>query len=301
MPLCVDCGQELDKEAFSASQLKRRKDKRCKQCVGPAAPTTTDGHVADDPPAAPMDSAATVSADLDAKLNLGEGEGGISAPASGAIAPPMPPPPPPPPQTGASAGTAMEAEELKLKLSAWYDTLRDEDEVWRALQTEKAAGWASTAVEEHWRRRELHFERHLDRKQGKQVPSTRKYVRFYEEWLPKIAPQLFKANGPPRTFADTGSSPGGMCETLIKLYGWNGSAFSLPVAIDGFGMSFAHPDLAYHDADLALEDSWKGCLHATGEQTCDFVNLGIVVDRGQKTSDQKKPSLLENASEQGQG
>ena len=283
-------------------------------------------------------------------------------------------------------------QECKIALASWYDTLRETDEVWRELQAEKLLGWSSAAVEASWRRREQQFDQNASRKNNRVNfighPTTRKYVDFYREWLPRLSPifggtvarytprgkgggkgggdarftprgytgssgdvrngsgdarftprgkgdgsearftprgksgggsgdarftSCGKGGGgsgdvrntprdfcgggsgdarndarndaraePPLYFADVGSSPGGMSETLVACYGWRGHAFSLASDEEGFGMAFSHADLAYADADCAQEGAWREMLQRTGAESCDFVNLGIVVDRGQK-------------------
>ncbi|KAL1521304.1 hypothetical protein AB1Y20_020973 [Prymnesium parvum] len=184
-------------------------------------------------------------------------------------------------------------EQIKSRIEAWYNVLHDRDQAWRELQKEKQLGWNSAAVEESWRQRALALAS-VNRQRGVGVPSTHKYVRFYLEWLPKLDPHLFDVNGPQRTFADVGSSPGGMCETLVATHGWVGHAFSLAVEAEGFGMSFEHGNLSYHDVDFATPDSWRSCLAKSPPESCDFVNLGIVVDRGQSKQDDQSTDSRRN-------
>jgi hypothetical protein len=92
------------------------------------------------------------------------------------------------------AAPAVSVSALQARLDAWFEGLCERDAVWRELQSEKAAGWASAAVEAQWRRREQSFSKNTDRSAGNYgVPSTRKYVAFYQEWLPRLAPDFFYA------------------------------------------------------------------------------------------------------------
>jgi hypothetical protein len=118
-----------------------------------------------------------------------------------------------------------------------------------------------------------------DRRQKIFTPSTRKYVSFYRGKMPTLS-RAFTPRGPPRSFADIGASPGGMCEYLVRDLDWHGHAFSLSEADGGFGMAFAHKKLVYTDADLSAEGAWRLLLREV--PSAFFVNAGIVVDRGQK-------------------
>ena len=171
-------------------------------------------------------------------------------------------------------------------LEAWSKSLIAKCPNYEELVVEKQAGWDSAAVEWHWRERDKQFAGNVDRTRNKgMVPSTTKYVRFYREWMPKLSQPLFgrgNEDAAERRFADIGSSPGGMCEYLVGDLGWSGAAFSLAPEAAGFGMSFTHSRLAYRDADFAQPDAWMAQLDLCPAGSCDFVNAGIVVDRGQK-------------------
>ena len=60
------------------------------------------------------------------------------------------------------------------------------------LQAEKLLGWSSAAVEASWRRRDQQFDQNASRKNNRVNfighPTTRKYVDFYREWLPRLSP-----------------------------------------------------------------------------------------------------------------
>lgn len=187
-----------------------------------------------------------------------------------------------------SSGSEGLAQSAQL-LAAWSASLGARDPVWAELQAEKEAGWGSEAVEWHWRQRDKQFLGKVDRT-GRRglVPSTAKYVKFYREWMPRLEPELFKpagSDGLPRRFADLGSSPGGMSEYLVADLGWEGHAFSLGTDDAGFGMMFQHPSLRFADADLAVDGAWRGLLRSVGEASVDFVNGGVVIDRGQQRNE----------------
>ena len=236
------------------------------------------------------------------------------------------------------------------QMEAFYAALVSRDDVYKALREEKAAGWASVAVESQWKKRDALFDKTSDRRTMQGTPGTKKYVDFYRDWLPRLSPifqdarsaaraserasreaagvdekryapddvrysrrefeEFFGAAGERewhaaagrRRFADVGAAPGGMSETLIKLYGWHGHAFSLSVREEGFGMRFDHQSLRYDDANLAEEGSWREMLRVAPPGTCDFVNLGIVVDRGQQKESTPQPSCSKpSASSSGAG
>mgnify|MGYP004232767115 CR=1 FL=1 len=96
-----------------------------------------------------------------------------------------------------------------------------------------------------WRENDKQYARQDRNDKVGGTPGTAKYVRFYSQWLPRVSPELFGGAACPegRRFADLGASPGGLCEYLVGSLGWTGCAFSLPVAANGFGMSFTHRDL----------------------------------------------------------
>ena len=180
-------------------------------------------------------------------------------------------------------------------LVSWNALLRECDPAFAALQEEKLAGWTSAAVERYWREKDREFAGTVDRRAVKhggknRAPGTAKYVRFYRAWMARLDPHLFAIPaaadmeadaGARRVVVDIGSSPGGMCEYLVGELGFRGYAFSLACDDEGFGMQFAHPDLAYADCDSAQEGAWRFMLKHVPEGGCDFVNGGIVVDRGQ--------------------
>ncbi|EOD41547.1 hypothetical protein EMIHUDRAFT_431697 [Emiliania huxleyi CCMP1516] len=151
----------------------------------------------------------------------------------------------------AEAPPATDALELIL---GWTSSLMEVDSVWRALQEEKARGWASEAVDRMWKRRDELMSK-ANRRTEVFTPSTKKYVRFYREWMPALAPVFAGRAGANRSFADIGASPGGMCEYLVGDLGWRGHAFSLSQADGGFGMTFSHVRLGYSDADLSADGS----------------------------------------------
>eukprot|EP00966_Prymnesium_polylepis_P332420 7387920-Prymnesium_polylepis.2 len=71
------------------------------------------------------------------------------------------------------AAPAVSVSALQARLDAWFEGLCERDAVWRELQSEKAAGWASAAVEAQWRRREQSFSKNTDRSAVNYgVPST---------------------------------------------------------------------------------------------------------------------------------
>ena len=198
-----------------------------------------------------------------------------------------------------------EAAARKGALDAWSVTLAEHDAAWAALQTEKKLGWESAAVDWHWKKRDAQFghggHSKVDRVNNRgMVPSTSKYVRFYREWMPKNHPTLFGGGdksssgdaraGADRKFADVGSSPGGMCEYLVGDLGWSGYAFSLAPEAAGFGMSFTSPRLGYADSDATAPREWQRMLELVGGPgSLDFVNGGVVIDRGQQ---KQEPSAL---------
>ena len=184
-----------------------------------------------------------------------------------------------------------EAVRRKNVLESWSTVLAKNDASWDVLQAEKRAGWESEAVDWRWRQRDATFghggSSKVDRVNNRgMVPSTRKYVVFYREWMPKLAPELFghaADESRPRVFADVGSAPGGMCEYLVGDLGWSGFAFSLAPGDEGFGMQFASPRLAYADSDVSVAGEWRRLLDLVGGRAvCDFVNGGVVIDRGQQ-------------------
>mmetsp|Transcript_11027 Transcript_11027/g.23737 ORF Transcript_11027/g.23737 Transcript_11027/m.23737 type:complete len:113 (+) Transcript_11027:106-444(+) len=59
-------------------------------------------------------------------------------------------------------------------LTRWDAALSRRSAAWRALQAEKAAGWASTAVEQYWRAQDSYHDAHVDRKAKAMVPTTTK-------------------------------------------------------------------------------------------------------------------------------
>jgi hypothetical protein len=184
-------------------------------------------------------------------------------------------------------------------LERWSSVLAEHDASWAELQAEKRAGWESEAVEWYWRQRDAAFghgdSKKVDRVNNRGlVPSTRKYVVFYREWMPKLSPVLFGRatdKSRPRVFADIGSAPGGMCEYLIGDLGWSGFAFSLAPGDEGFGMQFASPRLTYADSDVIVAGEWRRLLALVGgHAVCDFVNGGVVIDRGQHRAEQSEAS-----------
>ncbi|KOO52872.1 hypothetical protein Ctob_016023 [Chrysochromulina tobinii] len=209
----------------------------------------------------------------------------------------LPPPPPPavrPPGREHDVSTdTLDGEAVRRKnvLESWSTVLAKNDASWDVLQAEKRAGWESEAVDWRWRQRDATFghggSSKVDRVNNRgMVPSTRKYVVFYREWMPKLAPELFGRaadESRPRVFADVGSAPGGMCEYLVGDLGWSGFAFSLAPGDEGFGMQFASPRLAYADSDVSVAGEWRRLLDLVGGRAvCDFVNGGVVIDRGQQ-------------------
>ena len=209
----------------------------------------------------------------------------------------LPPPPPPavrPPGREHDVSTdTLDDETVRRKnvLQSWSTVLAKNDASWDVLQAEKRAGWESEAVDWRWRQRDATFghggSSKVDRVNNRgMVPSTRKYVVFYREWMPKLAPELFghaADESRPRVFADVGSAPGGMCEYLVGDLGWSGFAFSLAPGDEGFGMQFASPRLAYADSDVSVAGEWRRLLDLVGGRAvCDFVNGGVVIDRGQQ-------------------
>ena len=184
-------------------------------------------------------------------------------------------------------------------LEKWSSVLAMHDTSWAALQAEKKAGWQSEAVEWYWRQRDAAFghgdSSKVDRVNNRGlVPSTRKYVDFYRKWMPKLSSVLFGRatnESRPRVFADVGSAPGGMCEYLVGDLGWIGFAFSLAPGDDGFGMQFASPRLTYADSDVTVSGEWRRLLELVGgHAVCDFVNGGVVIDRGQQRAEPNEAS-----------
>jgi len=112
--------------------------------------------------------------------------------------------------------------------------------------------------------------------------------------MPRLSPGLFgrkvavaaddHGNGAERCFADFGSSPGGMCEYLVKDLGWSGVAFSLSATDGGFAMLFSDPALGYHDCDVAQVGAWQKAMQHVRAGSCALVNAGVVVDKGQRTT-----------------
>ena len=189
----------------------------------------------------------------------------------------------------------VETVRRKNVLERWSSVLAEHDASWAELQAEKRAGWQSDAVEWYWQQRDAAFghgdSSKVDRVNNRGlVPSTRKYVVFYREWMPKLSPVLFGRaadESHPRVFADVGSAPGGMCEYLVGDLGWSGFAFSLPPRDDGFGMQFASPRLTYADSDVSVVGEWRRLLKLVGgHAVCNFVNGGVVIDRGQQHAEQ---------------
>ena len=196
---------------------------------------------------------------------------------------------------------AIDDETIRRKkvLEMWSSVLAKKNTSWAALQAEKKAGWESKAVEWYWRQRDAAFglgdSSNVDRVNNRgMVPSTRKYVVFYREWMPKLSHVLFGRaidKSSPRVFADVGSAPGGMCEYLVGDLGWSGFAFSLAPGDDGFGMQFASPRLAYADSDVTIAGEWRRLLELVGGRAvCDFVNGGVVIDRGQQRAEPSEAS-----------
>ena len=182
-------------------------------------------------------------------------------------------------------------------LERWSSVLAEHDTSWAELQAEKRAGWESEAVEWYWQQRDAAFGRgdssKVDRVNNRGlVPSTHKYVVFYREWMPKLSPVLFGRatnESNPCVFADVGSAPGGMCEYLVGNLGWSGFAFSLAPRDGGFGMQFASPRLTYADSDASVVGEWRRMLELVGgHAVCDFVNGGVVIDRGQQNAEQNE-------------
>lgn len=197
----------------------------------------------------------------------------VAAPPAEAKTPPAPKP---------SAPHAAQMADHVGVLQKWSESLAAKCIAWEELQVEKQAGWDSAAVEWHWRERDKQFAGNVDRTRNKGlVPSTTKYVRFYREWMPRLSKELFNDDAA-RVFADIGAAPGGLCEYLVGELGWSGYAFSLAPEAAGFGMSFSHSRLTYRDADFAAGGVWRGLLGVCAAGSCDLVNAGIVVDRGQK-------------------
>ena len=193
----------------------------------------------------------------------------------------------------------VETVRRKKVLERWSSVLAKNDASWSALQAEKRAGWQSEAVEWYWRQRDAAFghgdSSKVDRVNNRGlVPSTRKYVVFYREWMPKLSQVLFGRaadESHPRVFADVGSAPGGMCEYLVGDLGWSGVAFSLAPGDDGFGMQFASPRIAYADSDVSVVGEWRRLLELVGgHAVCDFVNGGVVIDRGQQRAEPSEAS-----------
>ena len=173
-------------------------------------------------------------------------------------------------------------------LASWAAALQQKDATWRGLNSEKRQGWASAALDWWWRENDKMYAQQDRNDKVGGTPGTAKYVRFYSQWLPKVSPELFGGDSPPPgRFADLGASPGGLCEYLVGRLGWTGQAFSLPVSAYGFGMSFEHRDLGYADCDLEVEGEWRRLLELVPAASCDFVNGGVVVDRGQRDGDEK--------------
>ena len=219
-----------------------------------------------------------------------------------ALAPQVPPPPVPALSDHEGEGQKVVDEETARRqrvLETWSAALAKHNDSWAALQAEKRTGWESEAVDWHWRQRDAQFghggSSKVDRVNNRgMVPSTRKYVVFYRQWMPRLMPRLFGSAATavqPRVFADVGSSPGGMCEYLVGDLGWSGFAFSLAPGDTGFGMQFASPRLAYADSDVTISGEWRRLLELVGGPgTCDFVNGGVVIDRGQQSSEPNEAS-----------
>ncbi len=192
------------------------------------------------------------------------------------------------------------SETQQAALDAFSRALAEHARDYDDLLHEKRLGWNSDAVSHAWAQRDALCAQTKRLPNDRLHPTTAKYVRFYREWMPKLAPVFrrrttaaddddvgsFAAADSPRTFIDLGSSPGGMCEFLVGDLGWRGHAHSLAAdgSDKGFGMLFSHPMLEYHDTDLAVSGSWRAVVDAAGPDGVDFVNGGIVVDRGQTTS-----------------
>ena len=187
------------------------------------------------------------------------------------------------------ADQAADGEHERLVcLASWAASLAEHNPTWRSLRDEKQHGWASAALDWWWRENDKQYAQQDRSDKVGGTPGTAKYVRFYSQWLPRVAPQLFGREAPAGLrFADMGASPGGLCEYLVGHLGWQGTAFSLPVAANGFGMSYAHPDLAYADCDLEAEGEWRKLLEVVPAGSCDFVNGGVVVDRGQRIDEKQ--------------
>jgi hypothetical protein len=80
-----------------------------------------------------------------------------------------------------------------------------------------------------------------------------------------------------------------MCEYLVGNLGWSGFAFSLAPRDGGFGMQFASHRLTYADSDASVVGEWRRMLKLVGgHAVCDFVNGGVVIDRGQQHAEQNE-------------
>eukprot|EP00900_Chrysochromulina_parva_P009058 jgi/Chrpa1/18153/Chrysochromulina_OHIO_Genome00024000-RA len=90
----------------------------------------------------------------------------------------------------AKAADTLDGEAVRRKnvLESWATVLAKNDASWDVLQAEKRAGWESEAVDWRWRQRDATFghggSSKVDRVNNRgMVPSTRKYVVFYREWM----------------------------------------------------------------------------------------------------------------------
>ena len=89
------------------------------------------------------------------------------------------------------ADQAADGEHERLVcLASWAASLAEHDPTWRSLHDEKQHGWASGALDWWWRENDKQYAQQDRSDKVGGTPGTAKYVRFYSQWLPRVAPEL---------------------------------------------------------------------------------------------------------------
>ena len=125
------------------------------------------------------------------------------------------------------ADQAADGEHERLVcLASWAASLAEHDPTWRSLHDEKQHGWASAALDWWWRENDKQYARQDRNDKVGGTPGTAKYVRFYSQWLPRVAPQLFGREVCLRGLEPSHSrqGPRQACYSHVRASPWTGTS-----------------------------------------------------------------------------